>query len=210
MIKLGYESKLYYGWNMSKYDLIEELNKDGYLFTSDVVNAGISKTWLSHYVRDKGYERVAQGVYVSPETWPDELFILNRAYPNIIFSGETALYLHMLVDREYSKITASVPSDFSGQRLRGKGVIVHRERKSIYGLGKTQVETNYGHFVNVYDMERCICNMVKNRKGYDVQTYQTALREFFRKDNADYSKLLEYADALNIKQDIKKYLEVMI
>jgi hypothetical protein len=52
--------------------------------------------------------------------------------------------------------------------------------------------------------------MVKHRKEYDVQTYQTALREFFRKDNADYSKLLEYADALNIKQDIKKYLEVMI
>ena len=195
---------------MSKYESIEKLNIDGYLFTSDIVNAGISKTWLASYVKEMGYERVAQGVYVSPETWPDELFILNRAYPNIIFSGETALYLHLLVDREYSEITVSVPSNFSGQRLRDKGVIVHREREAIYGLGKTQIETNYGHLVNVYDMERSICDMVKNRKGYDVQTYQTALREFFRKDNADYSKLLEYADRLNIKQDIKKYLEVMI
>ncbi|MCR4998521.1 MAG: abortive phage infection protein [Lachnospiraceae bacterium] len=195
---------------MSKYESIEKLNIDGYLFTSDIVNAGISKTWLARYVKEMGYERVAQGVYVSPETWPDELFILNRAYPNIIFSGETALYLHLLVDREYSEITVSVPSNFSGQRLRDKGVIVHREREAIYGLGKTQIETNYGHLVNVYDMERSICDMVKNRQIYDVQTYQTALKEFFRKGNVDYSKLLEYADRLNIKQDIKKYLEVMI
>ena len=128
---------------MSKYESIEKLNIDGYLFTSDIVNAGISKTWLARYGKEMGYERVAQGVYVSPETWPDELFILNRAYPNIIFSGETALYLHLLVDREYSEITVSVPSNFSGQRLRDKGVIVHREREAIYGLGKTQIETSY-------------------------------------------------------------------
>ena len=195
---------------MSKFELIEKLNKDGYIFTSDVVAAGISKTWLAQYVKDNGYERVAQGVYISPETWPDELFILCRAYPKAIFSGETALYLHLLVDREYSNITVSVPANFSGQRLRDKGIIVHKERDSLYGLGKTQIETNYGHVVSVYNMERSICDMVKNRKFYDVQTYQTALKEFFRKENVDYSKLLEYATALNIKQDIKKYLEVMI
>ena len=195
---------------MSKYELIEKLNKDGYIFTSDVVAAGISKTWLAQYVKDNGYERVAQGVYISPETWPDELFILCRAYPKIIFSGETALYLHLLVDREYSNITVSVPAIFSGQRLRDRGVVVHKERDSLYGLGKTQIETNYGHVVNVYNMERSICDMVKNRNTYDVQTYQTALKEFFRKDKVDYSKLLEYATVLNIKQDIRKYLEVMI
>ncbi|MBE6035970.1 MAG: abortive phage infection protein [Clostridiales bacterium] len=195
---------------MSKYELIEELNQDGYLFTADVVNAGISKSWLAQYVKDKGYERVAHGIYISPETWPDELFILNRSYPNIIFAGETALYLHLLVDREYSNITVCAPSNFSGQRLREKGIIIHREREALYGLGKTQVETNYGHLVNAYSMERTICDMVKNRKIYDVQTYQTALKEFFRKGNVDYSKLLEYATALNVKQDIKKYMEVMI
>lgn len=35
---------------MSKYELIEELNQDGYLFTADVVNASISKSWLAQYV----------------------------------------------------------------------------------------------------------------------------------------------------------------
>ena len=59
-------------------------------------------------------------------------------------------------------------------------------------------------------MERSICDMVRNRNAYDVQTYQTALKEFFRKENVDYPKLLEYATLLNVKNDIKKYLEVML
>ena len=195
---------------MGKYEALEKLDRDGYLFTSDVVRSGISKTWLARYVKDMGYERVAQGVYVSPETWPDDLYILNRAYPNIIFSGETALYLHMLVDREYSRITVSAPSNFSGQRLRDKGVVVHKEREGWYGIGKIQAKTTYGHLVNAYDMERSICDMVRNRNAYDVQTYQTALKEFIRKENVDYPKLLEYATLLNVKNDIKKYLEVML
>jgi len=116
----------------------------------------------------------------------------------------------LLVDREYSNITVCAPLNFSGQRLREKGIIVHREREALYGLGKTQVETNYGHLVNVYSMERTICDVVKNRKIYEVQTYQTALKEFFRKRNVDYSKLLKYATALNVKEDIYKYIEVMI
>ena len=57
---------------MGKYEALEKLDRDGYLFTSDVVRSGISKTWLARYVKDMGYERVAQGVYVSPETWPDD------------------------------------------------------------------------------------------------------------------------------------------
>ncbi len=195
---------------MKQYELIDKLNKDGYLFASDVVSAGISRTCLASYVKDKLYERVANGVYVSPETFPDELFILNRAYPKIIFSGETALYLHLLVDREYSDITISVPSNFSGQRLREKGIVVHRERDELYGLGLTQVETNFSHMVNVYDRERCICDLVKNRDLYDVQTYQTALKEYFRNKQNDYAKLLNYADVVKVKREIKRYVEVMI
>lgn len=129
---------------MGKYEALEKLDRDGYLFTSDVVRSGISKTWLARYVKDMGYERVAQGVYVSPETWPDDLYILNRAYPNIIFSGETALYLHMLVDREYSRITVSAPSNFSGQRLRDKGVVIHKEREGWYGSEKFRLRQRMG------------------------------------------------------------------
>jgi len=36
------------------------------------------------------------------DVWPDDLFILQQRNGAIIYSGETALYLHGLTDREYS------------------------------------------------------------------------------------------------------------
>ena len=38
------------------------------------------------------------------DVWLDELFILQQRNGASIYSGETALYLHGLTDREYSSV----------------------------------------------------------------------------------------------------------
>lgn len=48
-------------------------------------------------------EKVARGVYITDDVWPDELFIMQVRNAAVIFSGETALYLHGLIDREYTE-----------------------------------------------------------------------------------------------------------
>ncbi|MCR5798354.1 MAG: carbon-nitrogen hydrolase family protein, partial [Eubacterium sp.] len=87
-------------------------------------------------VKDRKLEKVAKGVYVTEDTWADRLYILQYSNPKIIFSGETALYLNMLMEREYSEIVVSVPEGHNGSRLRERGVIVHQERESVFGLGE--------------------------------------------------------------------------
>lgn len=85
--------------------------------------------------------------------------------PQIIYACETALYLHSLIDREYSDIYVSVPSGYNGSRLREKGVIVHQEKDGVYGFGVTDCKTQYGNIVKIYDRERCICDIIKNREN---------------------------------------------
>lgn len=66
---------------------------------------------------------VAQGIYISADTWEDELFILQKRYPAIVFDGETALYLHGLMDREYLEVHVGVPKEFNPYRLKEKEII---------------------------------------------------------------------------------------
>ena len=91
---------------MSTSDILESLiEKDnGYLITSKAVESGVSKPSVSKYVREHDMEKVAHGIYILDNVWPDELFVLQQRNKNIIYSGETALYLHGLIDREYSHI----------------------------------------------------------------------------------------------------------
>ena len=85
---------------MSTSDILESLiEKDnGYLITSKAVESGVSKPSVSKYVREHDMEKVAHGIYILDDVWPDELFVLQQRNKNIIYSGETALYLHGLID----------------------------------------------------------------------------------------------------------------
>ena len=197
---------------MNKYDQMRRLlqEQNGYLFTAQVEKAGVSRTYLAKFVRENQLEKVAKGIYISQDTWEDELYILQICYPKIIYSGETALYLHGMIDREYTDICITVPPRFNQTRLRNRGVLVHQEKLAVYQLGMVEVETNYGNVVRTYDKERCICDMVKNRGNMEVQQFQTAMKTFMRDKAKNMSKLMQYGEQLKIRDEIMKYVEVML
>ena len=51
--------------------LIEKNN--GYLLTSIAVEKGITKPYLAKYVKENKLEKVARGIYITDDVWPDEL-----------------------------------------------------------------------------------------------------------------------------------------
>lgn len=197
---------------MTKYDQMDQLLKEhgGYLFSSDITNAGISRTYLAKYVKENHLEKVAKGIYIAEDIWPDDLYIVQVCNPKVIFSRETALYLHGLTDREYSEICVCVPPRFSQTRLRERGIVVHQERDGIYGLGEMKLKTNYGNTVRTYDKERTVCDLIKNRGDFEVQSFQTAMKAFMRDSQKDMSKLMMYAEKLRIRDEVMKYVEVML
>lgn len=197
---------------MNKYEQISNLLREnnGYVFTEQVEKAGISRTYLSKFVRENNLERVAKGIYISQDTWADELYILQVCNPRIIYSGETALYLHGMIDREYTDICITVPPRFNQTRLRNKGVIVHQQKAAIYQLGIVEVKTNYGNVVRTYNKERCICDIIKNRENIEVQQFQAAMKTFMRDKTKDMSRLMWYGEQLKIRDEIMKYVEVML
>ncbi len=183
---------------------------NGYLFSAEVKEAGISRTHLANFVKNNNLEKVAKGIYVSEDTWPDDLYILQKCYPDIIYASETALYLHQMIDREYSDIYVSVPPKFSGTRLRERGINIHQEKADTYELGLTIINTNYGNSVRTYDKERLICDLLKKRGDIEVQNFQAAILGYMNGKQKDLSKLMIYAEKLNVRDEVMKYVEVLV
>ena len=197
---------------MNKYEQMCNLLQEnkGYMFTAQVEKAGISRTYLAKFVQENNLEKVAKGIYISQDTWADELYILQVCNPRIIYSGETALYLNGMIDREYTDICVTVPPRFNQTRLRNKGVLVRQERPAIYQLGIKEVETNYGNMVRTYNKERCICDIIKNRGNIEVQQFQMAMKTYMRDKTKNMSRLMLYGEQLKIRDEIMKYVEVML
>lgn len=94
---------------MKKFELLEKISNEnnGIIKMSDAIRAGISKTYFLEFVKKEDYEKMAGGIYLSPDSWEDGMYILQMRYKEAVFSHETALYLLDLADCEPLQYTVT-------------------------------------------------------------------------------------------------------
>ena len=197
---------------MTKFDMMDELTerRGGYLLTSAVQEAGISRTYLSEYIAERGMERVEAGVYILPDVWPDPLYILQLKNKETVFSNETALYLHGLMEREPVRICVSVKRGYNASHLISRGVKPYYVRRELYDQGVTSVKTPCGNEVRVYDIDRTVCDMIQRKDEMDIQVFQTALKEYMTCSRKNIHQLMVYAQLMGIERKIRAYTEVLL
>ena len=128
----------------------------------------------------------------------------------VIFSGETALFLHGLIDREYSEICVTVPTGYNASHLKNGNEQVRYASKKTYDLGVCEVASGSGNMVKVYDKERSICILIMERNKTEVQNFQTAIREYMSSKDRQLTRLIAYAEKLGIRDEVMKYVEVLV
>ena len=187
-----------------------QIQNRGYLFTSKAEQAGISRQSIINYAKSEGLEQVCPGIYVSKDIFPDSFLILSFKNKGIVFSNETALYLHGLSEREPSQIHVSVRFGYNASHLKKKGVVVHTSIEKLFELGISEAETNYGNAVPTYDLERTLCDMVRGRKTMEEQAFFHAWRQYAKRKDKKLQLLLEYAEKLRVEKQVKEYLKMLL
>ena len=195
---------------MNKYDLLDNLVSEGngYLLASVAAANNISRQVLSKYVITRGMERIIRGVYITEEVWPDDYYLLFLRNNRIVFSLESSLYLHGLMDREPSKTTVTVPEGYNSSHIQNVRVI--HSKKERYELGITIIKTTFGNEVPVYDKERSICDIIIKKQKIEIQTFQTSMQEYMKSKDKNLGKLIFYAQLLGIEKEVRRYTEVML
>lgn len=198
--------------NMDERNIIDKLieERNGYIRLIDAQNEGISKYAVMEYVRKNEMEKVAPGVYISPDAWEDRLYSMQLRNRKIVFSHETALYIHNLSDREPYSPVITVGRGYNAKHLKDTGVIVHTVRPEWLELGLTQAQTFIGNTVRIYDRERCICDIIKNKNKMDIQVFQIALTSYFSDSDKNIHHLMEYARIMGISDKVRQYTEVLL
>lgn len=188
--------------------MLEEQN--GYIRLIDAQNKGVSKYTVLDYVRKNDMGKVAPGIYISSEAWEDRLYLMQLRNRKIVFSHETALCIHNLSDREPFSPVITVGRGYNAKHLKDNGVVVHTVRPEWLELGLTQAHTFAGGIVRIYDKERCICDILKNKNRMDIQVFQMALTSYFSYKDKNIHNLMEYANVMGISDKVRQYTEVLL
>lgn len=93
----------------------------------------------------------------------------------------------------------------------GKDDIVFKYvRADYYDIGKTLIKNPYGREVAVYDKERTILDLIKDKNLVDTFIFSEAIKLYFSSNDKDLWKLSKYVIAMKIEDPLRSYTEVIL
>lgn len=192
------------------YELkILNLLKKGYLTTKEVTNNNIPRFYLTKLIKENKIERVSRGVYCKNNIIVDEFVILQSKSKNAIYSNTTALYLHGFSNRIPIKYDITINNGYNGSLQKEKNVNLFYTGRELLNLGVENYIVNSGNVVRVYDLEKTICDIIKNKKRIDAELFNKAIREYFYSKKKNTLKLYAYAETMNIYDKVRNTFEVL-
>jgi len=184
-------------------------NNGGLIKTSEVVSKGINKMSLIRLTRKGLINRLERGLYIDTSKIEDIYYVFQYKCPKAIFSHETALYFHDLTDRTPIELMVTVPSKYNSRLLKDSKYNFSYIKEELYELGKIKIKTQYGNEIYCYDIERTICDIIRDKRKIETYQFTDALKRYMKLKIKDISKLYKYAEQFNIKEEVKKYIEVL-
>ena len=193
----------------SNIEIIESIMKmnNGYITSKELDNYGIHRMYLNTMWKNGIIEKVANGIYIDSKKIEDCYYVFSLSMPNAIFSHMTALYFHGLsIKAPNDKYDITVRKSYNSIHLKNHEVFYVSD--DIYELGLTEVETPMGNKVKAYDIERCLCDIIRSKNRMDSEHVKHSIREYIKRKDKDLVKLSQYAEKMGIKEEVMNYVEV--
>lgn len=194
------------------WDLIINIAEEngGAFTTKQIEDSGISRVHLKTFVDNSSIVKIGHGRYALSDTLTDDYVLLQKRSHVLLFSHGSALYFWGMSDRIPHIIDVTVPSGTNVSRIKKdhSDIRFHYVKPELYDLGITETESPMGSSIRLYDKERCICDLIRDRKHTDLQIYSQAIKEYF-KHHPNMRKLLKYGRLFGIEDKIRTYSEVL-
>lgn len=193
-------------------NILKEYIQENIVITNkEAEDLGYSRHNLSELTKSGQLERLRPGLYQLKGKVIDDFVLISSNSNRIIFSQQTALYLHDLSDRIPNVFHISVPQGYNTSHIkkRYEDLQVHYVKKDLYELGRTEIRSPQGNLIPVYDIERTICDIIIDREKIDKQIFTDAIKRYFNSPNKNLRRLIKYGRLFKIEDKIRKYMEVL-
>ena len=184
-------------------------NNNELITSKQLEEKGISRVYLSNMEKEGIIERIDRGIYVTKDYKYDEYYLFQLKYPKTIFSYNTALYFYEMTERTPIKMDVTIYREYNPHRFKDF-VNVYKVNKEIFNLGVIDKKTPQGMKVKAYNLERTVCDIIKDRDSIDIEIRNKAIRKCIKSKEFNASKMFEYAKKMNIYDKVKNYMEAII
>lgn len=205
-----WNTKLKYGEYMKQQQILEIMNNNnGVITNKEASQMGISRTSLYRLKEQGAIYSISRGIYSLNDEIPDILMIIQNRCKKGTYSHESALYFHELTDHTPSSHVVTVPSSYNTTSLKDLPVSFRYIKSEFILLGRIMMKTSQGNEVFVYDLERTICDIIRNKRSMDINEVNNALRQYASSNKTKYSILMIYANKLRMEKKVRDVMGVL-
>jgi len=192
--------------------IIEQLSKEGngMITTKAADEAGLSRAMLCKLCKSGVLYRISKGQYGKQGEIADELFSLSQRTEHLVFSHETALFLHNLSHRTSFIHSATTPANKVPSQALRQLCKIYYIKPEWFALGKTIILTQFGNQVPCYDMDRTICDVIRSRNKMNTETFLSALRQYADDPKKNLNRLNAYAKEMGLTALVHQYMAVLL
>ena len=83
-------------------------------------------------------------------------------------------------------------------------------KKDYFDIWKITIIGHFGREISVYDKERTILDIIKDKDRIDAQVFSEAIKSYFAGKDKNLLKLSKYAVKMNMEQALNLYMEVLL
>ena len=192
-------------------NLYEEARKSGgVISTSRIEDSGIGRYEIKSLVEHNILSKEGKGIYSLVSEAPEDYVVIQQRSNKIVFSYSTALFFHNLIDRAPINIEITIPQGYNASRIKKTypNLKVHYVKKELLYIGIESLTTPLGSNITVYNKERCICDLIKDKNHIDKQIYIDAIKAYFSHIQNEH-ELIKISKLIGVEDEIRNYLEVI-
>lgn len=190
--------------------IIKFIKKSNSIITIDELkNNNITYYYINKLIKDNYIKRINIGIYGKTDSFDDEYYIIQKRYTKAVFSYNTALFLLGETEVTPNKIDITIPREYNVKTIDNTFKTHYINNEYLY-LGAIKVESPYGNEIITYNLERTICDIVKNDNSLDKEQINKILRNVFLSNKINGALIIDYAKKLKCETKIKSIMEVLI
>ena len=192
---------------MIKENLILNLAKKnkGIITTKEVSENNIARIYITKLVKENKLFKIDRGIYSTSITSINNYYKMQNKSKHIIFSHFTSLKIQGFYKNIDKEEHISVKQGYNAKKFNNYKVFYNNDKNYKKGMMTYKYE---GHTIKIYDIERCVCDIIKDRNRFDESNYNKFINYYFNLDNLNYKKLLEYSKILRVSKLVHHYLSL--
>ena len=185
---------------------------NGYIRTKELSSKGINRKYLRDLIDEGAIERIKQGLY----RWKDEKFDVEEDLVNVskivqhgVFCLASALSFYKLISYTPGEYMVAVKRNYNIKLPEYPPVKLYYFLERYYIDGIEEIDI-YGNIIKIYNIEKTICDCLRYKGKISKDIIIESIKEYTKKREKNISKLMDYTNKANVKDDIQKYLEVLL